>query len=173
MPSSTREGWLGKIEKQGRSGTSNIGVIHGGEATNVVTPLVELRAEARSHDPAFRQKVISAIEAAFSTRRPFGRRVPRASAAAWRSKGNSTTRHSGLPDDDPSLLAAEEAIRGLGGEPFRAISNGGLDANWLTARGIPTVSLGCGQTSPHTTAERLDRAEFHRACRLALRLAMG
>ncbi len=46
-----REGWHGLIQKGGRTGTSNIGVIHGGDATNVVTSLVELRGEARSHDP--------------------------------------------------------------------------------------------------------------------------
>ncbi len=38
-----RDGWLGKIKKAGGSGTSNVGVIHGGEATNVITPEVVLR----------------------------------------------------------------------------------------------------------------------------------
>ena len=76
-----------------------------------------------------------------------------------------------LPADDPSLLAAEVAIRTLGGQPVRAISNGGLDANWLTARGIPTVSLGCGQENPHTPAERLNLPEFRKACLIARQLA--
>jgi di/tripeptidase len=56
-------------------------------------------------------------------------------------------------------------------EPELAISNGGLDANWFTARGIPTVTLGCGQRNIHTTGEELDIAEFHLARRIALRLA--
>ena len=43
----------------------------------------------------------------------------------------------------------------------------------MTARGIPTVSLGCGQIGPHTTDERLDLGEFRMACDVALRLAMG
>ena len=33
-----RDGWLGKIMKSSGAGTANIGVIHGGEATNVITP---------------------------------------------------------------------------------------------------------------------------------------
>ena len=41
--------------KDGNFGTSNVGFIHGGEATNVVTDRVSLRAEARSHDPEFRK----------------------------------------------------------------------------------------------------------------------
>ena len=63
------------------------------------------------------------------------------------------------------------SARGLAGgrEPELAISNGGLDANWLTARGIPTVTLGCGQRNIHTALEQLDIADFHLARRVALR----
>ena len=63
------EGWLGKIKKPAGSGTSNVGVIHGGEATNVITPEVLVRAEARSHDRAFREKIIKTIEKAFTAAR--------------------------------------------------------------------------------------------------------
>jgi tripeptide aminopeptidase len=65
------------------------------------------------------------------------------------------------------------AIKAEGGEVDYTIANGGLDANWLTARGIPTVSLGCGQHNIHTVDEWLDLVEFHRARRIALRLATG
>jgi tripeptide aminopeptidase len=51
------------------------------------------------------------------------------------------------------------------------ISNGGLDANWLTARGLPTVTLGCGQRNIHMLTEQLDLNDFEDACRMALRLA--
>ena len=78
-----------------------------------------------------------------------------------------------LPEDHPCVLAAEAAVRAVGGEPKRAISNGGLDANWLTARGIPTVSLGAGVSGAHTTQERLNLAQLRLACRVALRLATG
>ena len=44
-----RDGWLGKIDKPAGRGTANVGVIHGGNATNVVTPALEIEAEARSH----------------------------------------------------------------------------------------------------------------------------
>ena len=78
-----------------------------------------------------------------------------------------------LPADDPSLLAAEAAVRAGGLTPLRAISNGGLDANWMTAHGIPTVTLGCGQMQIHTTSERLNLAAFEHACQIGLRLATG
>ncbi|MBN2583118.1 MAG: M20/M25/M40 family metallo-hydrolase [Planctomycetes bacterium] len=165
-----REGWLGKIDKHQRQGTANVGVIHAGDATNVVTPLAELRAEARSHNPAFRRRIVRAIERAF---------VKAAHNVRNREGVHGDVRFDGrldyeafkLADDEPCILAAEAAIRRLGGKPVRAISDGGLDANWMTARGIPTVSLGCGQVNAHTAGERMDLGEFHRACRIALRLA--
>jgi len=46
-----RDGWLGKIEKPDGRGTANVGVIQGGDATNVVTPQVRLRAEAAATIP--------------------------------------------------------------------------------------------------------------------------
>jgi len=78
-----------------------------------------------------------------------------------------------LADDEPCVGAAERAVRQLGGQPVRSISNGGLDANWMTARGIPTVTLGSGQKDAHTVSERMDLGQFRQACRIALRLATG
>jgi len=43
----------------------------------------------------------------------------------------------------------------------------------MTTRGIPTVSLGCGQANPHTPQERLDLVQFWRACQAAIHLATG
>ena len=55
--------------------------------------------------------------------------------------------------------------------PIHPTANGGLDANWMTAGGIPTVSLGCGQMNAPTVDEQLDVEQFHLACRIALALA--
>lgn len=165
-----REGWFGKIEKNGHAGTSNVGIIRGGDATNVITPFVEVHAEARSHDPRFRRRIIRSIEQAFQ-RAARQVRNARRQHGSVKITGRLDYESFRLPADDPSLLAAEAAIRKIGGKPLRAISNGGLDANWLTARGIPTVSLGCGQENAHTPAERLNLTQFHKACRIALQLA--
>jgi tripeptide aminopeptidase len=167
-----REGWLGKIEKPSGCGTANVGVIQGGEATNVITPEVQIRAEARSHDPAFREKIIKAIERAFTKAARNVKNIE-GQCGAMEIDGRLDYESFRLPDESPSVLVAEEAIRSLGGNPSRAISNGGLDANWISARGIPTVSLGCGQENIHTTSERLDCGEFHRACEIARNLVIG
>jgi tripeptide aminopeptidase len=70
-------------------------------------------------------------------------------------------------------LAAEAAVRAVGGTPRRDIANGGVDANWTTRHGIPTVTLGCGQMNPHMVTEALDLDGFENACRAALLLATG
>jgi tripeptide aminopeptidase len=149
-----------------------VGVFRGGQATNVVTPYVLVQAEARSHDPAFRLQIVHAIEQAF---REAAGSVRSASGKCGKARieGRLDYEAFKLPDDDPSVLAAEAAIRAAGRQPVRAIANGGLDANWMTARGIPTVSLGCGQVNPHTTGEQLDLGQFRLACHVALHLATG
>ena len=165
-----RTGWHGDIRKGTKHGTSNLGVIQGGLATNVVTPLVEVRAEARSHDPTFRRRIVRQIEQSF---KKAANEVRSATGTPGKIQLTSRLDYEAyrLAPDEPCLLAAESAVRAVGLEPQRAVSNGGLDSNWMTARGIPTVSLGCGQQHAHTTNERLDVAAFESACRIALTLA--
>ncbi len=165
-----RDGWHGQVLKAGRSGTSNVGVIHGGEATNVVTPEVEVHAEARSHDAAFRRRIVRAIERAFQNA---ARSVKNAGGDHGRVEINGRLDYESfrLEENEPSVALAQAAVRAMGGEPGLAISNGGLDANWLTARGIPTVTVGTGVANAHTPEERLDLSQFRRACRIVLHLA--
>ena len=167
-----KRGWHGQIIKGRQVGTSNVGVIQGGDATNVVTDHVQLRAEARSHDPKFRQRIVKEIEGAFQR----AARAVRSTASKYGTvdfDGRLDYEAFRLARDEPSVVAAMAAVRAEGHEPELAISNGGLDANWLTAHGIPTVTLGCGQRNIHSVHEELDVAEFHTARRIALRLATG
>jgi tripeptide aminopeptidase len=168
----TTNGWHGLVEKDGKRGTSNVGVISGGTATNVVTDLVTLRAEARGHDPKFRQRIINEFEKAFD-RAVKKVRNSNGGTGKVTITGRLDYESFLIPIKDPVVQTAQEAITAEGITPEINISNGGLDANWLTAHGIPTVTLGCGQNSIHTTEEWLDLAEFHRARRVALRLATG
>ena len=67
IASLVEDGWHGLVVKGGKRGTSNVGVIHAGNATNVVAERASLRAEARGHDQAFRDRIVKAIEKAFTT----------------------------------------------------------------------------------------------------------
>jgi tripeptide aminopeptidase len=165
-----RGGWHGDVNKGKKHGTSNIGFIVGGEATNVVTDRVKLKAEARSHDAKFRQQIIREMERCF-TRAAKEVRNAMGKHGAVNIEGRLDYESFLLADDEPCVMAAEQAIRAAGLEPYRAITNGGLDANWITSHGIPTVTLGCGQVNPHMSTEKLDIENFETACRVALSLA--
>ncbi|MCA9081439.1 MAG: M20/M25/M40 family metallo-hydrolase [Planctomycetaceae bacterium] len=166
------EGWHGLVVKGKNRGTSNIGVLQGGEATNVVLDSLRIRAEARSHDPAFRGKIVAAITKAFQAA---AKQVK--NAAGQCGKVTVDVRHKyesfRIDEQEPVVQSALAAIAATGLEPLTRISNGGLDANWMTAHGFPTVTLGCGQSGIHTVKEELSIPQYERACEIALLLATG
>lgn len=168
----TDNGWHGLIRKGDHLGTSNIGVVSGGDATNVVTNLVKLRAEARSHDPQFRAQIVAAYKEAFERA---AQSVTSSSGATGSIDFYVDHKYDSfrLSLDEPAAQAASAAVRACGLEPEPRIINGGLDANWLTAHGLPTVTLGCGQAGIHTVKETLDVDQYLQACRIGLMLATG
>ena len=149
----------------------SVGVINAGSATNVVADSAALKAEARGHDPAFRNRIVKAIETAFAEA---AKRIRSADGKTGKViiEGRLDYEAFRLDDDEPCVVAACEAVRAIGLTPRLEVSNGGLDANWMAANGIPTVTLGCGQMEIHTTNERLDLDAFEAACTVALRLAV-
>jgi len=163
-------GWHGDIHHQGCHGTSNVGSIHGGEVTNVVSDFLEIRAEVRSHDPRFRRRIQAEFENAFHQAAREVRNV-QGQCGRVAVRGRLDYESFRLSLEQPCVRTAAAAVRAVGLEPDHAVANGGLDANWLVARGIPTVTLGCGQQNQHMVTEALDIPSFADACRIALRLA--
>lgn len=169
-------GWFGKVVKDGREGTSNVGTVSGadgrpaGDATNVVTDYVHVKGESRSHDAKFVREITAAFKAAFAN----------AAAKVRDHEGRAgkvtfTSRLDYVPfrirDDSPVVKRASAAVRAIGREPNLKVTNGGLDANWMVKHGIPTVTFGAGQNEIHTVKEYVELAEFEAACRLAVALA--
>jgi tripeptide aminopeptidase len=165
-------GWHGLIEKGKQTGTSNVGSITGGAATNVVTDLATLTAECRSHNPKFRARIVDAWRKAFEKA---AAGVTNVQGECGRVTFEVRDKYESfrIPKEDPSVQAALAAVEAEGLTPLTRIVNGGLDANWLTSRGLPTVTLGCGQDGIHTVKETLDIDSYWDACRIALRLATG
>src|SRR5262245_8355413 len=169
-------GWFGKVVKDGREGTSNVGLVgtldgrSAGDATNVVTDFVHVKGESRSHDAKFVREITAAFKTAFTN----------AAARVKDHEGRSakvkfTSRLDYVPfrlkADAPIVARAEAAVRAVGREPNLRVTNGGLDANWMVKHGIPTVTFGAGQNEIHTVKEFVDLTEFESGCRVALALA--
>lgn len=161
-----QRGWLGKVVQPDGVGTSNVGVIQGGEATNVITPSLHLKAEARSHDSAFRTRIVDEIRRAFEQA---AASETNEAGKCGECKFDSHVDYESfaLPEDHPSIVTAKAAIGRIGREAFCEVSNGGVDANWLFKHGIEAVTLGCGQRNIHTADERLEIADYLDACRIA------
>lgn len=167
-----KNGWHGLVLKNGLRGTSNIGVIQGGDATNVVTSKVILRGEARSHDRKFRSRIVKEIEQAFQRA---VKQLKNAAGKTGKLTFGADLKYDSfqLSTDEPCVQSAITAVKKCGLDPELRVSNGGLDANWTSALGLPTVTLGAGQHDIHTTSEWLDVASYLKGCQIGLMLATG
>ena len=165
-----KNGWHGLVRKGKSRGSSNLGVVRGGDATNVVMPAVTLQAEARSHDSKFRQQIVAAWREAFET--AVGS-LTNASGQCGTLKFDEDIRYEAfrIPDDSECVLIAKSASESVGLNPVTQICDGGLDANWMALHGFPAVTMGCGQHEIHTVKERLFIPEYLAACRVGLALA--
>lgn len=201
IATAVRLGWFGKIvkgrEEFGESlksarrraenkrardgvilrGTSNVGVFGGkdgrtaGDATNVVTDYVHIHGESRSHDAKFAKAITAAYRDAF---RAAGTQVrdDRGRTAKVKFTARLDYHPFRMKETAPVVRHATRAVEAVGSEPKLRIANGGLDANWLVRRKIPTVTLGAGQNGIHTVDEFVDLTEFAAGCRLAVALAV-
>jgi len=126
--------------------TANIGIIHGGETTNIVCPEVIIRAEARSLDPQKleeqTQHMVRCVEEAC---REFG---AESDIHAVRSYDGYS-----VESDDPWLLFVESVVRKAGLEPRLQRSGGGSDTNIYNGKGFSMLNLGTGMSKVHTTDE--------------------
>ena len=165
-------GWFGLIVKGEHHGTSNVGVFNAGQATNVITELATLRAEVRSHDRKFRKQILDAYTNAFKNAAKKLKNV-RGQRGKVSFEVSLDYDSFALSSDEPAVAIGSKAVADAGLIPSLRISNGGLDANWMTTHGIRTVSFGCGQHEIHTAKEYLDLAEYFTGCEIALRLATG
>jgi tripeptide aminopeptidase len=152
---------LGRIDHET---TANIGLISGGQATNIVSERAEIQGEVRSHDPAklaaHKAQVTEAMEKAAVD---FGGHVN----AKWERAYFSYR----IDDDAAPVALFCRAARAVGLEAKFVAGGGGSDANVFNARGIPSIVLGCGFEKLHTTEERIAVASLAKLAEVATALA--
>lgn len=165
-------GWFGLIERNGVRGTSNVGTIRGGEATNVVMDHLHLTGECRSYSVALRRRIAEAYRKAFEKA---ARKLVSADGERGSVAFECTTRYEAfkLPRRSACVNELVHVLHDLGMKPSLDYSNGGLDANSLAQRGIHAATLGAGSLDAHTASEKLLLNQFIGGCKVALGLAMG
>jgi tripeptide aminopeptidase len=136
---------LGRIDEET---TSNVGVIHGGVATNIVPDRVELHCEARSRDEAKLVAQVQAMRAALEE--AAARHEARVDLQQERSYDGFK-----LSPEAPIVKRAVAAIEAMGLTPFLVPSGGGSDANVFAAAGMATINLSTGMAEVHTVNEHI------------------
>jgi tripeptide aminopeptidase len=134
---------LGRL---GPTMTANVGMIGGGEATNIVPDTCRIDGEVREFSQRAIDEYLAALEAGFS--------------GVARTNGGTVTFQSRVdfppfvldPASDVFRMIAETLTSlGLTPEPLQYL--GGSDANMLNAKGTPAVNIGIGAQNPHGNDE--------------------
>jgi tripeptide aminopeptidase len=163
------DGWHGAIDKSGKTGSANVGVVKGGQGSNIVMPALFVLAEARSHDPVFRSQIVAAWKQHFevSAQELCNDDGQHGSVRFGPGPGYESF---ALADDEPVVQRTIAAAAACGFEIRPVSNNGGMDANQIVAHGIPTVTVGVGQRMVHTPDEWIDLDDFEKALQLILEL---
>ncbi len=166
------KGYFGAVEKNGRRiATSNVGVLQGGTASNVVMDSLKLRGEVRSYSSSLLNRIVKAYRTS----------LERAAKGIKNDSGRCGSVVFSVEDvyhtfnvsrTHPAVRKLKSVLKQLGMDTlFPDSPFGGLDANWICSYGIPTVTLGAGEMNPHTPEEKLSIPQYITGCRTALELA--
>ncbi len=164
------EGYFGRINLDHGTGTSNVGAVRGGEATNQVTDHVTVTGESRSHSRSFLREITATYRRAFEKA---AREVVDHRGKPGRVKFSAHRLGHAFqmsPKSRP-VRRARQAIEAMGESAILVTIDGALDANYLNQKGVPTVTLGAGQHAAHTTDEFVDISEFLGGCALLTSIA--
>lgn len=152
---------LGRISPET---TANVGVIHGGRASNIIADKVDIKGEARS---LREEELIGQTAAMVEIMRR------EAAAAGCRVETDVRREYDGfnLKLDDEAVMIVAAAARQVGVRAVLESTGGGADTNVFNALGLQAVGLGVGYINPHSEDEMLPVADLVCAARLAVAIA--
>ncbi|BDY04634.1 M20/M25/M40 family metallo-hydrolase [Ferrimonas sp. YFM] len=142
-----------KLSRIDEETTANIGVVKGGNATNIVMPELYLEAEARSLDDgklaAQTQHMVETLE---SVAAEHGAKVAIETKRAYNAYR--------IADDHPLITGIKQGFEAIGVSPQTRPTGGGSDANIFNEKGLTTVNLSTGMAKVHTTEEEIAVADL-------------
>jgi tripeptide aminopeptidase len=150
--------------------TSNIGIVSGGQGTNTVMPLIELKGEVRSHNLKKLNAQITKIKKTFE-------KTVKSSKKKVNGKTISAKLEFHTEKDFPNIVipknhlivkTLDKVAKELNTKVSFMASGGGSDANIYFGKGIVVPNMGTGVRNGHTTGEILLLKEFYLAAEMAL-----
>ncbi|EDP60150.1 M20/M25/M40 family metallo-hydrolase [Vibrio sp. AND4] len=126
--------------------TANIGMVNGGQATNIVMPSLKIVAEARSLNDAKLEKQVShMISTLKSVCEKHGADIEIESDRAYDAFV--------IEEGNAHVSSIKAAFADIGIDAFTKSTGGGSDANNFNRKGLTTVNLSTGMAKVHTTEE--------------------
>ena len=143
--------------------TANIGIITGGNATNIVPDKVEVRCEARSRNMEKLAAQTNHMQETFQ--RVAIENGARAEVIVKESYGPYV-----LTEDAPVVVLAVKATQSINLIPQIEATGGGSDANFFNNYGVPTAVLGVGMSKVHTADEYIKEVDLYNSAELVVAL---
>jgi tripeptide aminopeptidase len=164
------KGYFGKIVKGNRTGTSNLGSMNGGEASNQVMDRCIMTGECRSHSPTFLEQIEKVYKTSFAQA---AKSVTNDKGKCGKVKFTTISDYNAfrLKKSEPCVKMATRAVEAVGMKPNPLVMDAGLDANNFNEKGLPTVTLGTGSHKFHQLEEYVDIKEYLTTCEILLHIA--
>lgn len=136
---------LGRIDEET---TANIGIISGGQATNIICDRVEIKAEARSRDMNKLQRQTEHMKECFiDAAQKFGGKVEYKSELLYPSFS--------INEQDDIIEILRTASKKAGVELILEATGGGSDTNIINSKGIKAVDISVGMDKVHSVEEQI------------------
>jgi tripeptide aminopeptidase len=158
---------LGRVDAET---TANLGVMHGGLATNIVPSQVVVRGETRSLSEAKLAAQTEHMRARFEE--AAARHAVTFEGREHRARVDIQVERQyerlSIGDDTAIVRLVAEAARALGRVCPTRSTGGGSDANVFVTRGIEVANLACGMRDIHTVNEWVDVKDLVATAELVL-----
>lgn len=126
--------------------TSNIGIVNGGVATNIVMPELTIIAEARSLiSEKLDAQTKHMVETFKAAAKDFGAEIEIETARAYPPLN--------VDPSEKIVSLAKKAFSNIGIDAYTGSTGGGSDTNILNSKGFKAVNLGIGMKNAHTLNE--------------------
>jgi tripeptide aminopeptidase len=135
-----------RVGRHDEQTTSNVGVISGGHAVNIVPDTAVVQAEVRSLSNARLQEECEAMVAGFN-------RAAKSCGCELEVELERSFEHFKLEADSQSVMLLSEAMKRCGLQPRLVTSGGGSDANVLNSAGLELVVMNIGIANAHSKSE--------------------
>ena len=151
---------LGRIDEET---TANIGIISGGQATNIICDRVEIKAEARSRDQAKLEAQTRHMKECFEkAAAKFGGQVEFVSENAYPAFN--------IDEEDEIIKVLETAAQKAGIRLNLEATGGGSDTNIVNQKGIKAVNISVGMDKVHSVEEQISIKDMASATRFLVEI---